>query len=61
MRSDFMLGRFVCTTDDNIAVTMQVQFPTEYNHVFHVVCMFQSLRYEGSIKCVITLSFMLLS
>lgn len=24
MRSDFMLGRFVCTADDNTAVIMQV-------------------------------------
>lgn len=31
MRSDFMPGRFVCTTDDNTAVIMQVQFPREYN------------------------------
>lgn len=37
MRFDFMLGRFVCTADDNIAVIMQVQFLQEYNPVFHVV------------------------
>lgn len=61
MRSDFMLDRFVSTEDDNIAVIMQVQFPREYNPGFHVVCMFQSIRYKGSIKCAIALSFMLLS
>lgn len=50
MRSDFMLGRSVCTIDDNIAVIQP-----------WVVCMFQYIRYKGSIKCAIDLSFMLLS
>lgn len=43
MRSDFMLGRFVCSTDDNIAVIMQVQFPREYSPRLQVVCSFGSL------------------
>ncbi len=61
MRSDFALDRFVCTTDDNIAVIMQVQFLRKYNPGFHVVYTFQSTRYKGSIKCAIAFSFMLLS
>lgn len=51
MRSDFMLSRSVCTTDDNIAVIMQVQFPREYNPGF------KSIRYKRSIKCAIASSF----
>lgn len=37
MRSDFMLCRFVRATDNNSAVIMQVQFPKEYNPVFHII------------------------
>lgn len=45
-----MLGRFACTTDDNVAVIMQVQFPRQYNPGPHVALMF---GYKGRKKGVI--------